>query len=96
MQGRQRRRTHHAWPKDCCLHRLFHAAWDHVSLTHVNQAGTYGLSIKNWRYIKYAEGGEELYHIEKDPHEWSNLVGNPEYAPQLEKMRALAPRIWNS
>jgi arylsulfatase A-like enzyme len=29
---------------------------------------------ENWRYIRYADGGEELYDEERDPHEWHNLA----------------------
>ena len=41
-------------------------------------AGTrsYSLSEENWRYIKYANGEEELYNIKKDPFEWDNLISS--------------------
>jgi hypothetical protein len=35
---------------------------------------------EGWRYIRYADGGEELYDETKDPHEWMNLAAKPEYA----------------
>ncbi len=70
------------------------ADWPHVSLTHVNQAGTFGLSAEGWRYIRYAEGGEELYDTAADPHEWTNLAQKPEYAAKLAELRALAPRTF--
>jgi hypothetical protein len=28
-----------------------------------------------WRYIRYADGSEELYDHSKDPYEWTNLAG---------------------
>ena len=27
---------------------------------------------EDWRYIRYADGGEELYDETKDPYEWTN------------------------
>jgi arylsulfatase A-like enzyme len=33
-----------------------------------------------WRYIRYADGSEELYDEAKDPYEWTNLAENPELA----------------
>ena len=55
------------------------SSWDHVSLTHLQEPGSYSLSEENWRYIKYANGEEELYNIKKDPFEWDNLVSSPMY-----------------
>jgi iduronate 2-sulfatase len=33
-----------------------------------------------WRYIRYQDGGEELYDHRVDPHEWRTLAGVPQYA----------------
>jgi arylsulfatase A-like enzyme len=33
---------------------------------------------EQWRYIRYADGGEELYDEERDPREWHNLAAKPE------------------
>jgi len=65
--------------------------WKHVSVTYVNEPGSFGLSTDGWRYIRYAEGGEELYDIRSDPHEWTNLAGEPAHAAKLAELRALAP-----
>ena len=32
----------------------------------------------DWRYIRYADGSEELYDHRRDPNEWTNLAGKPE------------------
>ena len=43
---------------------------------------------KDFRYIRYADGGEELYDHRKDPNEWNNQATNPEYSEikkQLQK-----------
>ncbi|MBT3668180.1 MAG: sulfatase, partial [Opitutae bacterium] len=67
------------------------ASWGHVSLTHLQEPGSYGLSEENWRYIRYANGEEELYNIKKDPFEWDNLVSFPKYAEHLERLRKKGP-----
>jgi arylsulfatase A-like enzyme len=33
-----------------------------------------------WRYIRYADGSEELYDHRSDPNEWSNLAADPTHA----------------
>ncbi len=67
------------------------STWHHVSLTYLHRVGSFGLSTESWRYIRYVEGGEELYHIESDPHEWTNLAAKPEHSDKLAELRALGP-----
>jgi arylsulfatase A-like enzyme len=54
-------------------------AWDRPALT-THGAGNHTLRSERWRYIRYADGGEELYDHRNDPHEWTNLAGSPEFA----------------
>ena len=44
------------------------------------------LRTRRWRYIRYNDGSEELYDHDKDPHEWKNLAGSPEFAPVKKVM----------
>jgi arylsulfatase A-like enzyme len=67
------------------------AGWPHPSITYLSRPGAYSISTEDWRYIRYEEGDEELYNTAADRYEWSNLAEKPEYAAQLERMRALAP-----
>ena len=54
-------------------------AWDRPALT-THGAGNHTLRSERWRYIRYADGGEELYDHQNDPHEWTNLAGRPDFA----------------
>jgi iduronate 2-sulfatase len=55
---------------------------------HYNPAEqSYALRAKDWRYIRYANGKEELYHTAEDPYEWHNLADKPEQLAQLNFFR---------
>jgi len=43
---------------------------------------------ERYRYLRYEDGSEELYDHQKDPHEWTNLIGNEKYQAMRKKMRA--------
>lgn len=47
----------------------------------------YALRTKEWRYIRYHTGDEELYNKDEDPYEWKNLAGNPEYETLIREFR---------
>lgn len=68
------------------------AEWKHIGITHLADPGSYGLSAKDWRYIHYANGEEELYHIADDPFEWNNLAANPDHAEKLSELRKPGPK----
>ncbi|MEM7383411.1 MAG: sulfatase-like hydrolase/transferase, partial [Verrucomicrobiota bacterium] len=65
--------------------------WPHVSITYLGKPGNYGLSGKRWRYIHYDNGDEELYDIESDPHEWTNLATRAEHSQQIARLKAYVP-----
>lgn len=54
------------------------AAWPHPSVTTWLE-GNHSVRLRNWRYTRYRDGGEELYDLTQDPHEWTNLAGRPEH-----------------
>ncbi|MCB2213331.1 sulfatase [bacterium] len=41
--------------------------------------GNFAVRDERFRYIQYAEGGEELYDHDADPNEWYNLANDPDY-----------------
>jgi len=55
----------------------------------INNRGTAGgLRAATWHYMNYGEKGEELYDMIKDPHQYTNLADNPDYAEILKDARA--------
>jgi arylsulfatase A-like enzyme len=48
---------------------------------------SYSLRSRDWRYIRYENGKEELYKTAEDPHEWTNLANDPAYTIQLNSFR---------
>ncbi|QEG00546.1 Choline-sulfatase [Stieleria maiorica] len=42
--------------------------------------GNHAVRSDRWRYIRYADGSEELYDHDADPNEWHNLAGQKRYA----------------
>ena len=53
-------------------------AWDHpVIMTYGYQ--NHAVRTDRWRYIRYNDGGEELYDHTSDPNEWHNLASQEQY-----------------
>ena len=53
----------------------------------------HGIRSERWRYIRHADGSEELYDMENDPNEWTNLAGDPEYGDIIEDHARWIPQI---
>jgi arylsulfatase A-like enzyme len=47
---------------------------------------------KRWHYIRYADGGEELYDMTKDPNQWHNLANDPVHAAAKMELKKWLPR----
>jgi len=63
------------------------AEWKHVAITTFGNERRFAISAENWRYIHYDRGGIELYDIEADPFEWTNLAYQPGNVEQLKWFR---------
>lgn len=55
--------------------------------------GNHAVRSEFWRYIRYADGSQELYDLRKDPNEWTNLVGDPRHAGVIAAHRRWLPTI---
>ncbi len=53
--------------------------------------GAYALRSQDWRYVRHADGSEELYDHRTDPNEWTNLAGKTEHDAVREELGALLP-----
>jgi arylsulfatase A-like enzyme len=62
------------------------ASWDEPAVT-TYLFQNHAVRSERWRYIRYADGSEELYDHDADPHEWTNLAADPR---QAEVRRELA------
>jgi choline-sulfatase len=56
--------------------------------------GNASVRSERWRYIRYADGSEELYDHAGDPNEWTNLEGEPEHASVKQNLASWLPKFW--
>lgn len=52
----------------------------------------HAVRTEQWRYIRYADGSEELYDRGRDPNEWTNLAGNPRYGETKRDLARWLPK----
>jgi choline-sulfatase len=60
------------------------------AITSHNQ-GNHAIRTARHRYIRYADGSEELYDLASDPREWTNLAADPGLASILTAHRRWLP-----
>jgi putative membrane-bound dehydrogenase-like protein len=46
----------------------------------------HGVRTERFRYIRYADGSEELYDMAADPNEWTNLAADPAHAATKQEL----------
>ncbi len=54
-------------------------AWDRPAVS-TNGFRNHAVSTNRYRYLRYADGSEELYDLQTDPNEWHNLAGDPQFS----------------
>jgi arylsulfatase A-like enzyme len=64
--------------------------WDRPVLT-THGRNNHAIRSERWRYIRYADGSEELYDHDADPLEWDNLANQPQHAAIKEKLATWLP-----
>jgi choline-sulfatase len=69
----------------------FSAARERPAIT-THNPDNHGVRSKDWRYIRYADGGEELYDMRKDPQEHHNLIGDAQYDDIVAQHRRWLPK----
>lgn len=71
--------------------------WKSAAFSMVRRGEHYGRAVRTARF-KYAEYDKphvnELYDLKRDPHEWTNLAKDPEYADEVKRMRAKLHAGW--
>jgi len=66
------------------------SAWDLPAIT-TYRFNNHSIRNEGWRYIRYANGDEELYDEKADPYEWRNLALDASYAQQKSELQKYLP-----
>lgn len=66
------------------------ATWDGAAIT-THGRNNHAVRTERWRYIRYADGSEELYDHHADPQEWTNLAAKPEHAQVKDDLAKRLP-----
>ena len=67
------------------------ASWNRPAVM-TYMRGNHAIRGDRWRYIRYADGTEEFYDHSVDPHEWTNVAGNPALASVIAEHRRWLPK----
>jgi len=70
------------------------AGWEYVAISTLGQ-NNHAVRDLRWRYIRYADGSEELYDHQSDPNEWKNLAAEapaPLHAEVIARLKKHLPK----
>jgi len=65
--------------------------WDHPVVTTFG-FNNHAIQTSRWRYIRYGDGGEELYDHANDPNEWRNLASRSQYQATIRELKNHLPK----
>lgn len=69
------------------------AEWSHVALSTYG-IGNIAIRDKQYRFIQYEDGSQELYDMINDPNEWKNLAGKRKYKNVKSALSRHIPAKW--
>jgi arylsulfatase A-like enzyme len=67
------------------------AEWKLPAIT-THGRNNHAVRSERWRYIRYANGDEELYDHDADPMEWTNLASKSQFAKVKQELAAWLPK----
>ena len=66
------------------------ADWDKAAIT-THGFKNNAVRTEGWRYIRYSQGGEELYDEKADPYEWKNLAAEASHNARKSELAKFIP-----
>lgn len=66
------------------------SAWPYPALM-TWARNNHAVKTRDYRYIQYEDGSEELYLVKSDPNEWNNVAGQKKYLKVKSKLQKLLP-----
>ncbi|MCX6896758.1 MAG: sulfatase [Verrucomicrobia bacterium] len=58
-----------------------------------HNVGNHAVRTDRWHYIRYANGAEELYDMQADPNEWTNLAAAPKNMKLIRDLAKWLPQV---
>ena len=64
--------------------------WAYPAL--ISLRNDHAVRSRDWHYIRYSDGSEELYDAARDPHQWKNLADDPRFADTKTQLKKWLPQ----